>query len=488
MSTRIDLPIVVCGQVRHPAEAGDAVVELPYSSDVTVRLPRLTDADLAAVAAHRESLQDVSFAEITRYLSAAGPACLDAGRPRTGEAIRMAERVTGYSRATLTRDWWIMGDFLTFRNNFYDLLDAELGTHRVLDEWVVNHVARIRAFPRGRVFHVLVGNVPMAGIYSVLRSILTRNQTVVKLPARDPVTCLQFARTLIEANPPDHPISRSLTLAYFDRDAPAFDALIAASDLVCAWGQGASLQAIKRRMPHSVPLLEFGPKRSLGVVFADEVDPEGAAMRIAHDVSVYDQEACFSPQRLFVVGDHRRLMAPLARWLDHQAAFLPKGAAGPDVQAHVVRTRLEARFRGWEVVEGGAWTLMVAEDPYGPIDHPLGRTLYVHPIACVRDMLPAIDDETQTVAVLPFHAHAREVADLMCARGAVRVCEGGLVSHFRQGFTHDGAYALRHFVRLAYMDESLAYTYKYGPALELAELERVFFGAGEPEEVDHVVG
>jgi hypothetical protein len=31
----------------------------------------------------------------------------------------------------------------------------------------------------------------------------------------------------------------------------------------------------------------------------------------------------------------------------------------------------------------------------------------------------------------------------------------------REGWTHDGMYPLRHFVRLCYLDESMSYSYKY---------------------------
>jgi long-chain-fatty-acyl-CoA reductase len=328
----------------------------------------------------------------------------------------------------------------------------------------------------------MVGNVPMAGVFSIVRSVLTRNHTVVKLPARDPVSSLYFVRALIEANGPDHPLSRSLSVAYWERDAPAFDALLEASDLVCAWGQASSLQAVKQRVPQGVPYLEFGPKRSFAVVYADEIDAEQAALRIAHDASVYDQEACFSPQRLFVIGDHAPLRAALARHLDAQARFLPPGRSTPDIDSHVLRTGLEARFRGWEVdvARDRAWTVIVSDDLRAGLEHPLGRTLFVHPVSSLEDVLPLVDDETQTIAVLP-HGRALEAADRLCARGAVRVCEGGLVSHFRQGFTHDGAYPLQQFVRLAHVDESLEFVHKYGPPAEVSALERVLFGAAATE-------
>jgi long-chain-fatty-acyl-CoA reductase len=475
MSTTLDLPIIVCGELRYPD--GDDIVVLKYEGDTNVHLPRLAGEDVERIVANRESLHDVPLAQVTGYLSAAGLRWVDPHDPLRREAVENAAATTGYSQTTVERDYNTIGDYLMFRNNYYDMLDAELGDHHVMDEWVRNQVALVRAFPRGRALHVMVGNVPLASIGSMMRSILTRNHTVVKLPARDPVSSLYFARALIEANGADHPISRSLSVGYWDYDADAFDVLLDASDVVCAWGRGSSLQAIKARVPHSVPYVEFGPKRSFAVLYVDDVDLEQAALRIAHDVSVYDQEACFSPQHIFVIGDPGLLLAPLARRLEEQARLFPPARRTPDVASHVMRTRLEARFRGWSVDEGGErWTIVVADNPCSPVEHPLSRTIFVHPVSSLADILPMVDDETQTVTVLPYH-RALEVAEALCPRGAARVCDGGLVAHPRQGFTHDGGYPLQQFVRLAHVDAPMDYVYKYGPPTALHALERTILGS-----------
>lgn len=470
----ISLPIMVCGELRFPH--GDDAVELEYVDDLRVRLPRLRVADVEQIIENREILADIPLADVSEYLSNAGQLWGDPQHKLRREAVEHAEATTGYSRKTIEYDYWTMGDFLMFRNNFYDLLDAELGSHTMLDEWVRNQVARVRAYPRGRALHFLVGNVPLASVGSMVRSILTRNQTIVKLPARDPVTSLYFAQALVQANGPNHPLSRSLSVAYWEHDSEACQRLLDASDVVCAWGRGASLQAIKARVPHSVPYVEFGPKRSFGLVYSEEIDVDYAALRIAHDISLYDQEACFSPQRLFVIGDPTALIASLAKHLDEQMRVFPPAHHTLDVASHVLRSQLEARFRNWQVVEGdGNWTILICDDGRPTMDAPLSRTILVHPVASLAEVACHVDDETQTVTVLP-HDRAVEVADTLCSRGAVRVCEGGLSGHFRQGFTHDGGYPLQHFVRLAHIDAPLDYTYKYGPKLKGAEIEHLIFG------------
>jgi long-chain-fatty-acyl-CoA reductase len=475
MKKFVDLPKIICGEEIFPS-ADTESVQIAYASGTVVRIPKVTDADFERIAAHRELLDAIPISEVTSYLHRGGAPFANLDDALVAEAASLCHDTTGFSKEMVERDYKLIGGYLFHRSILYDLLDAELGDHRMLDEWVRQQVARIRAFPRGRVFHVVAGNVPLSSMYSLVRSVLTKNHTVIKLPSRDMVSCLYFARSLIANNPAGHPLSKAISVVYCDAQDPMFDRFIDSSDLVCGWGQGESLRNIKQKLPQGVPMLEFGPKRSLSLIYADECDPDKAAMRIAHDVAVYDQEACFSPQRLFVIGDHVPLVAAICNWLDTQETFYPKGRITQDADSHVLRTRLEGIYRENTVKSGASWTIIVSDDPQAMLDHPLSRTLFVHPIAAIDDIVPFVDDETQSISLYPYAAHAEELGNLLCARGVVRICEAGMISHFRQGFTHDGCYPLRHFVRLAYLDETLEYVYKYGNP-SVAQYEVRLFGA-----------
>ena len=475
MNKIVDLPKIICGEAIYPSNEIDSIY-IEYASGTALRIPKVIDEDFDRIVSNRQLLDNIPVAEVTRYLQRGGAPFADLDNAFTAEAVTLCRDITGFSRKMVERDYTLMGGYLFHRSILYDLLDAELGDHRVMDEWIRRQVARVRAFPRGRVFHVVAGNVPLSSMYSLVRSVLTKNHTIIKLPSRDMVSCLYFARALIANNPAEHPLSKAISVVYCGGKDPMLDRMIESCDLVCGWGQAESLRNIKQKVPQGVPMLEFGPKRSLSVVYADECNADKAAMRVAHDVAVYDQEACFSPQRLFVIGDHVPLVDALYKWLDTQETFYPKGQITQDAESHVLRTRLEGIYRKCVVKNGASWTIIVSDDAEVMLDHPLSRTLFVHPIRSIAEIVPFVDDETQSISLYPYANHAQELGNLLCARGVVRVCEAGMISHFRQGFTHDGTYPLQYFVRLAYLDESLEYVYKYGnPTVEQYEVR--LFGA-----------
>jgi long-chain-fatty-acyl-CoA reductase len=462
MTKYIDLPIVVCGETKYPS--GDPI-RLQYENDVEVRITRPTEDDLEQIFRYHEPLETIPVAKVSRYLSTFAQSFANPEHPLRKEAVSLSSYITGYNEKMLDRDYGIITAFLSARFSSYDLVASELGDGEIMDSWIRRGVARVRAFPRGRALHVLVGNVPLTGIYSVFRSVLTKNQTVAKLPARDIVSTLYFIRGLIDANNDGTPyrsmLNSSLSALYLDSKSAELKRLIESSDVVCAWGKGSSLKSIKEKVPYATPYLEFGPKRSFALVYPNDCDLDEAAVRLAHDASLYDQEACVCPQRVFVMGPYEEFIKKLARWLEWQSHALPRGLSNPDVESHIVRMELEARFRQWEMVSGDpAWRIIVC-DPYEVGDHPLGRTMFVHPIHSEEEILPFIDEETQAISVYPYDDRVERLGDLFCAAGVSKLCETGMVMYPREGWTHDGMYPLNYFVRLCYLDQNMAWEYKY---------------------------
>lgn len=128
---------------------------------------------------------------------------------------------------------------------------------------------------------------------------------------------------------------------------------------------------------------------------------------MAADVTFYDQEACLSPQRLFVKGDVADFLPRLAYYLDLAARHIPKESQNRDALAHFAMNRLEAQFRGWELHTGDAWTVVKVDDPTEVVEHPLGRTLFVHPVRDIGDVARHLNHASQTLCCEPWELGLR---------------------------------------------------------------------------------
>jgi long-chain-fatty-acyl-CoA reductase len=459
--TALELPIIVLGKARMP-EAGDRnVVTVRYESGIEVVLPRPSPADIAALrSATNSELHALSIDDISIFLTEVGKRLTDPNSPLRKEAVEHASRVTGYAARVVEYDFFVIGAALT-RAKIYDMLATELGDPYYLDEWRPAQAVYRHAAPRGKVLHVMVGNVPMAALFTMVRSIVTKNLTVAKLPMRDLVTSLYFAKACIEVDP-NHPVTRSLSVLYWEGGSAIEDQFIDMADVVCVWGQKSAVDSIRRKTSCGQEFIEFGPRRSYHLLGRDTADWDYAAMKAAYDISIYDQEACFSPQAAFVEGDAGPFVAHLETWMNRYLDVLPKGFESEDVRAHVSQKRMEAKLSGHKVItpKNTAWSIILADAPAVIHEHPLSRTLYVFPVADLREALPWITRDAQTVTVHPF-ARASELATEIARRGANRIVDIGRAGRPRPGFVHDGMFPLTKMVRWASLERPLSFKYHF---------------------------
>jgi long-chain-fatty-acyl-CoA reductase len=318
----------------------------------------------------------------------------------------------------------------------------------------------------------MVGNMAMANGFTMLWAMMTKNISLAKIAARDPVTPIALARAFVDVAP-DHPITRALNVVYWGHDSPLGKLACESADIVLAWGGAASVKRVKENVPAGVPIVEFGPKWSLAVVDLERCDPEMAAWRMAADVTFYDQEACLSPQRLFVKGEPGRFIERLGYYLDKAAALIPKQCQNRDALAHFAMNRLEASFRGWKLRSGKDWTIVEVDDPAQVAEHPLGRTLFVHPVQDIAEVRRYITPRTQTLCCEPL-ALGAEHRDDWGSAGVDRIVELGMSRRPQYGYTHDGMHPLSKLVRWVTLEAGVFDFYRYNEHTRKIAEDRLF--------------
>jgi long-chain-fatty-acyl-CoA reductase len=472
----VELPIVVCGEVKQPTAANRHV--LNYGPDFEVHIPALEPADIEKIRmSNNDELAKLHIDDLSIFINELGKLWLDENFKYRKLAIQYARSTVQYVGPSIYYDLGLLSTAMR-RIKIYDMLESELGDPYYLEEWIPRKTVYLHAEPRGKVVHIMVGNIPMAGLFSILRSVLTKNMTIAKLPKRDILTSLIFALSFAELDS-SHPVTKSITAAYWEQESETEDEMLRLADVVCAWGSKDSIEPIKRKIPYGTDFIEFGPKKSLHLIGAETADYEYAAMKAAYDISIYEQEACFSPQETFFEGDPSAYVKALQTWLNKNLVRIPKGPLTEDEKARVSRARSEAKFRGWQVYapEHSGWTIVVTDKPCVIDEHPLGRMIYIHPVKDLREALPFINKDTQTVAVHPPEL-ALKLADDLVRRGVARITEVGRVGRPRPGFAHDGMFPMERLVRWVTVERGIKFKYKFW-GLSPEEDDRLFYGLGQ---------
>ncbi len=450
MADVIDLPVLVGGRrISAPARA----VEFQYPGGTTIRLPEPSDQDISRMlATPRRLLSQLHLEEILLFFNEVSKAWMNPANPWRQLALAYAPLVTGYPRDTIERDLNFVGGSMA-RGSLFDLIETDIGPPEALDGWLRNKSVHHRAWPKGLATHVMVGNVPLAGFFTIVRSLATKNITVAKTSSRDVVSPQCLVQCMHDVDP-THPVVQATSAFYWKAEGPVEDAILAASDVVTVWGRAPSIRSVKQRAPPATDVVDFGPKRSLAVVFADRLDDlDATAMWMAFDACNYNQEACFSTQEIFCLGDVDRFSDALAHWLARLAEHSRPTFRVLDADAHVQRIRMEAIASGWSVTAApdSSWTIIRTDGPCQVDEHPLGRTLFIHPCTGIEQILPLIDSQVQGVTVAPFD-QAWELADGLAGRGADRIIPPGRSGRMREGFIHDGFHPMRRMVRWSTVD------------------------------------
>lgn len=464
----VQLPVVIGGEVL--LDSGADFYELEYDTGAICRIPRLSQAHLDRMVEQEPLLlAELPLQDIVNFLRKVGRFWdyNNSQHPLCKSAVEAMAALNGYNLRMAQREMNVLSVICSFGEALHDLVDAELGNRFYLEEWLPNHDAYVKAVPFGRIVHILVGNVPVSSAMSLVRSLLTKNSTVAKLPRRDPITALAFVLSCITIDP-DHPVTRSLTALYWKPGSKDESCVLATANAICVWGGENTISSVRNVAPADAEILMFGPKRSISLVGRESSRSARVAQDLAHDISINDQEACFSPQIVYVEGDNAEFSQLLSESLQLYAELLPVSTGSLDDHARVQSARLAARFQGQNTKfdsDGTNWTVIRMDDPRLIGEHPLRRVIYVVSVQSISDALCDVDRNTQTITISPWGRNT-EIRDKAALLGASKITEIGLAEWQRIGVPHDGLFPMARMVRWVGLERGLNYlgkTIEFGP-------------------------
>jgi long-chain-fatty-acyl-CoA reductase len=469
------LPFIV-GGARFMSEQWLALLQ---PTGTTVAVPNF-DRELLRqlVELDRAVLADVPLQEIVAFLNRAGRVWSSSESVRRRLYIGQVTRHLGLTEEMANLEADMIAVLLRSSARLHDAVEVELGSRHILDRWIDQDDCQVRAFPRGLALHLVPGNAAVAAITSLIRGLITKNTNILKLSAADVFSAVAVAQSFLDLDP-DHPVTRATHVVYWPSDEDVLGRKLAAeADVLVAWGGAEAVIWAHAAVAPGASLLTFGPRRSIGVVDATAEDLRRIAEAIAHDVCAYDQKACFSVRDVFCLGGAEavgRLTRALVSALEHYDRILPKASNSADEDAaRALFHQREAVFGG-EVVRtaSGRAAVILSCQPQN-LDHPLGRTVRLHPIERVNDVLRFVGPEVQTVAAAPWSllvAHRDDFA----RRGVSRIVELGLSNLLRPGGSHDDVYPLSRMVRFV-SHEAAAATYGKSMTLPINQSEMIEHG------------
>ncbi|MGO8756738.1 MAG: acyl-CoA reductase [Terracidiphilus sp.] len=345
------------------------------------------------------------------------------------------------------------------RGTLEPIVTRELGPQSLHGGWNDYGRARCKAYPLGVVGHWPAANVEIQPILSMTCSLLGGNAALVRIPG----DLKEVTRILIERladSDPGEILMRRIFLAAFEHGRrDLHEAMAKAVDGAMIWGGRESvLQVRSLPFPHWARLAVFGPRISVAAMDAgawtDPAERKTWCTRLARDVWQFDQQACSSPQVLFLEKDASHSIAEFVPFL--QTAFEEENRQHPRAGISASLTSAIAQARASWLLEDTAhtavfpkhpdWTLLIGSG--SDIPQPAqGKTLTVLEVENLLDPIAKFDGNVQTLGLGISNPEKEEaITGLAGRRGVDRIVKLGRMHLFVPPW--DGLDLIRPMVRM----------------------------------------
>jgi hypothetical protein len=439
VSSAYTVPLFLRGEViaddlvSFGTRSGAAEFQAP---DMTRHVHRLPLPSPMAMA----DLYDVPFDEILDVLEALGDALDFERNTHLQEAYQAALLANPLPPEMLKNSYQILQPLFS-RANVLEIADSQVGLD-YLNGWVTQMLGdgrelRVRAFG-SRVLHIPAGNGGLISAVTILRSVITRCDTIIKAPSNDPLTAVAIARTLADVAP-DHPITRHLAVGYWKGgDVAVEEPLYRPEHIekIVAWGGFASVKHVTRYIQPGLEMIALDPKRSATIIghqaFDDEETMREVARCAAVDIGVANQEGCANARVLYVmsgtdaagIANANKLGEMIYEELTRLPAVISTPPLSPsrELYDHVEASRMTDdwyRVIGGDQREGA----IIVSQFDAPVDYSAmlsGRVANVVPVDDIDKVTEAVTAYTQTIGIYP-ESLKRELRDKLPLFGAQRL-------------------------------------------------------------------
>jgi len=339
------------------------------------------------------------------------------------------------------------------------ILRRELGPQSLDGGWWGDANAKLKAFPLGVIGHWPAGNIEIQPLLSLTCALLGGNGCLVRVPSGLVEVTRLIMEKLREVDEASVLMER-IFLSSFDHSRSDLHAAMAqAVDGAMIWGGAEAVSQVRALpFPHWARVVVFGPRLSVAAMDADvwgnRSERASWCRRIARDVWQFEQQACSSPQTLFLERGTGCDPAEFAQEL--RSAFQEENRAHPRREIELALTSMicqaraswlldDAANRAW-FPESPDWTILLGKGADIP-EPTQGRTLTVLETDDLLEVVSRFDGSVQTLGLGIRDAVREETLAAAAGRhGVDRVVRLGQMHVFSSPW--DGTDLIRPMVRL----------------------------------------
>ena len=345
------------------------------------------------------------------------------------------------------------------RGTLEPIVTRELGSNSLDGGWTEHGRARLKAFPVGVVGHWPAGNVEIQPILSMTCALLGGNAALVRVP-RGLVDLTRILMERLAESDAGERLTRRIWMAAFEHGRQDLhEAMARAVDGAMIWGgQEAVLRVRSLPFPHWTRLAVFGPRISVAAmdagVWSHPDEQKTWCLRMARDLWQFDQQACSSPQVLYLERQPGRstaqFLSSLQRAFENENQVHPRRTIPPALTSTISRARaswlLNDPSHKAVFPMSPDWTLLIGSG--SDLPEPVqGKTLTVLEVDDLMQVVSKLDGNVQSLGLGISDAEKeKKIAFLAGQRGVDRIVKLGRMHTFLPPW--DGVDLIRPMVRM----------------------------------------
>ncbi len=349
-----------------------------------------------------------------------------------------------------------LSDFFK-RNNLQRELDLSLrGNYLILDKFVKLEKGGNKLYhtqPRGVAVHWIAGNVDELGIFSIIQALITKNVSLIKAPSN--YENLLYLVNLLKKTKTEklsgEDLVKTISIIYLEKNDERNQKLISeGADVRIIWG---GLDAVSSII--SIPKkpfcedIVFGPKYSYVILDEEATSKPDLALKLAFDISIFDQNACSSPHTIFIETENKEILNSFGKKLsvamEKVNKLIPKKSISESKAMEIHEIRSENEFSGNVFSsKDTSWTVVISEND--ELEKPcFSRVVFVKSISNATNLSTFNNKKIQTIGIVMDKEKRLKLIDKLSLQGGDRSPTLGDMSTYENPW--DGMFVMDRLVR-----------------------------------------
>lgn len=321
--------------------------------------------------------------------------------------------------------------------------------------------------PLGILVHIVPGNAATVAPLSVLEGLMSGNINLLKNSSKNGNFPQLVLKSLVDADETGHLKSFVYAFQISSKQDDLLGKLYQVANGIAAWGGEESVAAVKKMAAPSVRIIDWGHKISFSYVADSKKEDLEALKAIAYDICVIEQQACSSPQCLYLDTDDKE---ELDRFATHFSKILdsvsnsfsqktPSIQESAEISGITQVARISEALGESLVIESKEHIWRIIVDYKSSLrPSPLYRTIWLKPLPSenIVSVLEPFRTYLQSAGLACERAELFDLSTKLFQAGVTRVMPPGKMLDGYAGQPHDGVYALQRYARrISLMAEGL---------------------------------